>query len=99
MISKLVISQAAIYDIEQAIDWYNRQRKGLGDELEISLEVGLASLQKDPLVYQEKYRNVRVKYLKRFPYGIHFQIQASNIKVIALFHVKRNPVNWTNRLL
>ena len=43
MISKLVISQAAIYDIEQAIDWYNRQRKGLGDELEISLEVGLAS--------------------------------------------------------
>lgn len=94
MIYNLFISKAAIYDIEQAIGWYGNQRKGLGDDLELCIEAGLRSLERDPLLCQAKYKDVRVKYIKRYPYGIHYQIESKNIKVIAFFHMKRNPLKW-----
>jgi len=93
----LFLSSAAVHDIELAVDWYEKQRQGLGYNFELSLEAGLISLQRNPLICQKRYKDIRVKYIKRFPYGIHYQIESSNIKIIAVFHMKRNPVKWDER--
>ena len=98
MIYNVFISRAAVHDIEQAVSWYEKQRRGLGYELELCIEAGLRSLEREPLICQKKYKDVRVKYIKRFPYGIHYQIESNSIKVLALFHMKRNPIEWDERL-
>ncbi|MFT4533653.1 MAG: toxin ParE1/3/4 [Saprospiraceae bacterium] len=54
MIYNLFISRAAVHDIEQAVAWYEKQRRGLGYELELCIEAGLTSLQREPLIYQKK---------------------------------------------
>ena len=91
------ISRAAVHDIEQAVSWYEKQRKGLGYELELCIEAGLRLLEREPVIFQEKYRNVRVKYIKRFPYSIHYLVESNSIKVIALFHMRQNPLKWDER--
>ena len=60
---KVFISRAAVQDIEQAVSWYENQRKGLGYELELCIEARLNSLEQEPLIFQNKYKEVRVKYI------------------------------------
>jgi len=93
----LFLSRAAVNDIEHVVNWYETQRIGLGYEFELSLQVGLTSIQQNPHISQKRYRDIRVKFIKRFPYGIHYQIESTNIKVIALFHMKQDPIKWEKR--
>ena len=98
MMYDIFLSRAAVADIEQAMEWYEKQRKGLGYEFELSIEAGITFLQRNPLLCQRKYREIRVKYVKRFPYGLHYEIDESSVKIIAVFHMKRSPLRWDERL-
>jgi hypothetical protein len=35
--------------------------------------------------------------VRRFPYGLFFEVQEHRIVVIACFHGKRNPTRWKVR--
>jgi plasmid stabilization system protein ParE len=94
---KVFLSRAAVDDIEQAVSWYEKQRIGLGYELELCIEAGLRLLEREPLIFEKRYKEVRVKFIKRFPYGIHYQIESNSIKVVAFFHMSRNPIKWERR--
>ncbi len=94
----LIISDEAYFDILDAYLWYNALRNGLGDDFEQYLEKELLRLLDHPEQFQIKYKNIRVSYLEKFPYGIHYFVEESFIKVAAVFHTSRNPQNWKNRL-
>ena len=94
----LFITDEAYLDILDAHVWYNTLAKGLGDEFEQHLEKELNRLLKNPKLFQNKYKNIRVAYLEKFPYGIHYLIDENILKVVAVFHTSRNPQNWEDRL-
>jgi len=50
-------------------------------------------LQKNPLGYEVKYRNVRTAFTEVFPYAVHFYINQADkqIVIIAIIHPSRNP--------
>lgn len=97
MIYEVVLSDAAIRDIEQAVVWYEERRKGLGYEFELSLEAGITFLERHPLSCPKKYKDIRVKFIKRFPYGLHYEVIDNSVKIIAVFHMKRSPYRWVER--
>jgi len=94
----LLISDESRLDILDAFSWYESRREGLGRDFELCLEAGFNQIQRNPLLYQKRYKNLRIHFIDRFPYGIHFLIDEKTIKVFGVFHTSRNPQNWTSRL-
>ena len=88
----------AIFDIEEAVLWYEEQREGLSFDFELCLDVGLAEISRDPNNFQKRYKEVRVRFIPRFPYGIQYLIKNHEVIVIAVFQTSRSPKNWKKRL-
>ena len=72
--------------------------QGLGKDFELCLEAGFNQIQRDPLLFQKRYKNLHIHFIDRFPYGIHYLIEEDTIKVFGVFHTSRNPVKWKIRL-
>lgn len=94
----LLISDEAGADILDAFLWYESARAGLGSDFELSLDAEINRILKNPIQYQIQYKKIRVAYMERFPYGIHFLTDKKTIKVLAVFHTARDPENWEERL-
>ena len=95
---EIIISIAAQLDIEQAIEWYEGQLQGLGDRVKQSLYDSLLEIESNPHLSSKRYKEIRIKYIKVFPYGIHYLVEGNEIKVYGFFHMKRNPTKWLERL-
>src|SRR5690606_772001 len=98
MVYSFFISEAAFIDIKEAGRWYENHRQGLALDFELCIEGGFEDIKYNPVGVQIKYRNVRVKYIRRFPYGIHYLIDKDVIYIIAVFHTCKNPKKWDKRL-
>jgi toxin ParE1/3/4 len=96
--NKLEISDDSRLDAIEAALWYESQRYGLGIDFEMCLEAGLNRVLRNPLHYEVKYENVRVCFIDRFPFGIHFILEDTIIRVFGIFHTHRNPTDWLERL-
>ena len=95
---RLRILDSAVLDIADATEHYELVRKGLSIDFELCLEEGYTDILNLPLGYQIRYRDVRIKFIRRYPYGIHYLVEERQITVIAVFHTSKSPRNWFNRL-
>lgn len=95
---KLSVSLHALMDIEDAINWYESIHQSLGQDLKLSLFESLDYIEQNPYQFSKKYKEVRVKFIRRFPYGIHYVIFNNEVKVIAFFHMKKDPKKWNQRI-
>ena len=95
---KIQIEPEAQLDIQEAIDWYNVQQKGLGRKFYIEVKTYLKHLKTNPF-FQIRYDGVRCLPLKKYPYTAHFTINDADKTVIvrAVFNTSRNPEIWKNR--
>jgi len=98
MTYRFQILEAADQDIAEAILQYENVRKGLSVDFELCLEEGYADILNTPLGYQVRYREVRIKFIRRFPYGIHYMVEDDMVTVISVFHQSRSPRKWFKRL-
>ena len=98
MAYQLRLSDESRLDIIDAYSWYELQREGLGKDFELCLEAGLHELTRNPMVSQTKYKEIRIYYIRRFPYGIHYLVERNKISVFGIFHTSRNPNSWDERL-
>ena len=94
----LLFSDESGLDIRGAYLWYESRRPGLGEEFESCLEDAFYLLTRSPRLNQIMYKGIRVHYISRFPYGIHYLLDELNIRVMAVFHTSRNPSSWDHRL-
>ena len=95
---KIHFVKEALFDIEDIVLWYEEQRIGLSYDFELCLEAGVDAILRNPDAFQKKYRNIKVRFISRFPYGIHYRFEKNEIIVIGVFHTSRSPKNWSKRL-
>ncbi|MEC4004151.1 type II toxin-antitoxin system RelE/ParE family toxin [Flavobacterium sp. SUN052] len=91
-------TKESLLDIEEIVLWYEDQRIGLSFDFELCLEAGVEEIIRNPKAFQKKYKNVKVLFIHRFPYGIHYLESKNNITVIGVFHTSRSPKNWSKRI-
>jgi len=91
------ISEAAEDDIRNAFLWYEDKKDGLGVDFQIHMEQAVKSIKDSPLKTQIRYENIRVFFLKKFPYGIHFKVSDKSILIVGVFASKDNPEKWKHR--
>lgn len=94
---KLIIKEGAELDANEAALWYNEHKKGLGIEFLLSMEQRIDSIKLNPYQCAVRYRDTRIAFTKRFPYGIHYKIEDNRIVVVAILHTSRDPQIWKMR--
>jgi len=95
-----VLYNPEIYsDIQQTIDWYNKQQAGLGTKFYSALNKQLQKLEKNALQFAIRYDDIRCLPLKKFPFMIHYRVDSDKgiVYVEAVFHTHRNPKIWNQR--
>lgn len=95
---ELVLSDEARLDIFDAFYWYDQIDTKLSASLEKCLEAGFNAITDNPQNYQKRYKSLRIYFISKFPYGIHYLIDADTIRVFGVFHTSRNPKSWIGRL-
>jgi len=97
MAYSISIAETAEDDIRQAYLWYEEQKQSLGDTFEKYISKAVDSIQNKPLKNQIRYQGTRVFFLKKFPYGIHFNVSGKHILIVAVFHTSLDPEKWMER--
>jgi len=95
---KIHFIKDALFDIEAIVLWYEEQRLGLSYDFELCLEAGIDEVLRNPSAFQKRYKSINIKFISRFPYGIHYLFIENEITVIGVFHTSRSPKNWSKRL-
>ncbi|MGH7452493.1 MAG: type II toxin-antitoxin system RelE/ParE family toxin [bacterium] len=95
---KLIIRPEAEIDIKEAFRWYELRKSGLGKDFILRVDVCLAAIQRNPYAYPVKHKEIRKALLHRFPYGVFYLVEANDVAVIAVFHAKRDPQIWQDRI-
>jgi len=98
MTYSLVISSPADADLAQAANWYELQRKGLGDDFLMCVEAALRLIELLPMKHSIAFKNIRRAIVRRFPYAIYYIIEAKKIFIIAIHHHRRHPSNWQKKI-
>lgn len=87
-------AKAEFYEAER---WYAEISVHLSEEFVQAVEKSVQLIAESPLRFPIVYRERRRSGVRRFPYGLFYQIEADRILLIACFHGKRNPRRWQRR--
>ncbi len=90
-------SIGARLELLDAIDYYNRQRPGLGEDFLAEVDQLCAAIVANPLRWAPDARGRRRALMKRFPYKLIFRVRAKDIYLVAAAHNKRAPGYWESR--
>jgi plasmid stabilization system protein ParE len=85
-------------DLRRATRWYEEQRPGLGRELVAQVDSVLDRITDNPHQWQVIYRGVRRAIVQRFPYGVFYRIDGTDIIVFTIVHLHRDPSSWQQRV-
>ena len=94
----VVLRPEAKSDFDDAFDWYERQRPGLGNDFVVCVEETFTRFAKTPELHARVLGGVRRAAVHRFPYSVYYAAEADQIVVIAVFHGRRDPKVWQSRI-
>jgi len=82
----------------EGFDWYEDRRHGLGHEFLGEVKSVLKKIAENPLRHAVIYQNVRRALVRRFPYKVFYYVEAEQVEVIGVVHVRRHPRFWQRRI-
>ncbi len=95
-----VIYAAEVYDdIQQAVDFYNSRKKGLGVRFFKTVKIQISQIKSNAYGFQVRYDLIRCVPLDIFPYTIHYKVvpEIDTIMITAIFCDYRDPEMWDVR--
>ncbi len=88
---KLRYTSRAIQDLELALVWYERQRRGLGFEFLDCVEATIKSILSNPRKFRIYYAQIRGRVVRRFPFSIFYSIEEHEIVIHSVFDNRQDP--------
>lgn len=90
--------EIAQIELDESIDYYNSESEGLGDEFLVEVLRALDRIVNFSQAWHPFTNDTRRCQLRRFPYGIIYQLLDTEILVIAVANLHRTPDYWKNRI-
>lgn len=90
MIYKVVIIEEAKLDYKKSSLYYKNIHPKLAVRFNNSFKKSLAIIKQNPILFQIRYDNIRIVFLKSFPYALHYSIYENCIVIKSIFHTSRN---------
>jgi len=88
----------AAQELLAAVDFYEAQAPGLGNDFILDVEGSLNLIKEFPNLGSSGPVGTRLIHLHRFPYSIVYRPEDDLLRVIALEHQRRRPGFWIDRL-
>lgn len=85
-------------ELEEAIDYYNDQLPGLGEQFYSAFLLTVDYISIVPDAWRKVGDNTRRINIKRFPYLILYVFDENDILITCIAHQHRNPVYYLNRI-
>ncbi|MCP4350356.1 MAG: type II toxin-antitoxin system RelE/ParE family toxin [Desulfobacterales bacterium] len=85
-------------EVNEAYSWYESRSQGLGDDFFHELDAAFFVIQSMPYTWPVLSGRFRRYLLKRFPYGIIYEVNEDCIFVVAVMHLSRKPGYWLKRI-
>lgn len=88
---EIEIAPLAKLEIIDAYDWYEINKKGLGEDFLEELEKFLNELLSNPKIHSYYQKPVRSGVLKRFPYSVTYEPVDHTIYIYSVFMIRQHP--------
>jgi plasmid stabilization system protein ParE len=98
MAAKLIVASEATQDINEAYDWYECRRIGLGEDFLSAVDACIQAICREPNMHAKVHEDCRRGLVRRFPYAVFYEFARETVTVYAVFHTARDPQKWQERL-
>ncbi len=85
-------------ELHQAFAWYEEKLPGLGYQFLFAVDAAIDRIRRHPGMFPLIEGAVRKALLRRFPYAVIFEVEDVRITVIAVYHGRRRPHGWSDRI-
>jgi plasmid stabilization system protein ParE len=85
-------------EILDAALYYQEQMAGLGADFLDAVDKAFTEILEAPDRWPIVRVNVRRHFLRRFPYSIFYRVDAGEILILAVGHLRRRPWYWKQRM-
>jgi plasmid stabilization system protein ParE len=89
---------AAHAEFQEAINYYNEKRAGLGFEFSDEVKQAVERIRNYPIAWTPLSKRTRRCQVHRFPYSIIYEARTDVIIIVAIQHHRRKPNPWRERL-
>ncbi len=97
MVLKIVFSEYAKLEVEDAVTFYQLQLKGLGGVFREEVKKAVIRLATYPLAWPVERGEIRKCLLHKFPYKVLYSVEEDHIFIIAIAHQHQKPNYWADR--
>lgn len=94
---ELFITSEAEAEVLEAFLWYESRQTGLGSRFEKEVLETLNRVQVDPHSFTQVHGVKRRAGINHFPYGVYFQINGTEIFILAVVSYLRHPDVWKTK--
>ena len=98
MSRRFIVRPEAEAEMTDAFDWYEDRVPGLGFEFLLCVDAVFSAIQRTPQQYPLVLKTARRALSRRFPDEIIFVEDDERVVVLSVFHAKRNPKRWRERI-
>jgi plasmid stabilization system protein ParE len=77
--------------------WYSDQQPALDEAFLTAVREAARRAAESPQLYARVHRDLRRVLVHRFPYALLFRERATEIVVLACYHLHRDPSVWQSR--
>lgn len=95
---KIRFLEVAETELDDAVNFYNRESPGLGDRFLAEILDVLDRVAQFPSAWHPCSKRTRRCRTKRFPYGVIYRPDGDEILVVAVANLHREPEYWEDRL-
>jgi len=96
---KINFLDAAQSEFDDAIDYFEERRAGLGFEFADEVEQALERIDHYPDAWSPQSLRTRRCVINRFPYSVIYEIRSKVIIVVAIQHHHQEPESWRSRVV
>ena len=96
---RLIILPFAEIDIRDTVSYYREQSEGLDKDFINNIDSSFNEILKNPEAYPIAKYDIRKFVVSKFPFCIYYINNIDALYILAIFHDKRNPRDWTKRRL
>ena len=92
------LSDAAVDDLQAAVDHYGSISRGLAISLIEDVARCLKLISNNPYVGRtigERFRRIP---LNHYPFFLIYQVESEHVFVVSVYHQKRHPEYWRDRI-
>lgn len=89
MVFEIELSDEAKLDLTEARNYYYRLSDKLLSRFDDALIKQIERLESNPENFQKRYLNIKIVFIKSFPYGIHYLVENRTVYIQRILHQKQ----------